>query len=660
MTAESRTNARAWSPFRTIAFLGLALALTAAVYLPSLHGIFVFDDYPNIVDNPPVHLTSLDWNSLRDAALASPAKDLVRPLAMLSFALDWYLGSGSAHEMRVVNLLIHLANGILLFLLVRTIARISVRQPTTHRALANRPDILALCVSAAWLLAPINFTAVGYIVQRMESLCQIFVLAGLWCYLQARERMLSRNATVVLPFLALVAGSGLGLLAKEQALLLPLYAFIVEWCLFGFRRSGGNTDKRIVAGFAVVLVLPAVAAACWVLVHYLPSAMWANRTFTLSERLLTEPRIIVDYAKWTLLPQPNWLALYHDDIALSHGLLDPPTTIASIFCLLAAAVLAFLQRISRPLIAIGIFWFLSAQLLTGTVIPLELAFEHRNYFASAGIYLAVFSCLIPSIPGDFRLARASACVALLTLFATVTWIRAMDWGSPISFAMSEAAKNPASPRTAYELGRTYVILSRYQPDSPLIPLAYTTLEHAAAMSGADALPDQALLILSGNLKRPIAPETWQRLQTKLARQPLSAQNISALYSLTQCSIKQVCNFPPPEVIACFNAALSHEPSSATILSVYANYAVNVLRDVPLALELSRSAVSLAPAELQFRMNLLLLLEESGRRNEAIEFYHETSRDLPKAMDDPTYRAWQELLDSPPATVPSQPAPAGHD
>jgi hypothetical protein len=578
---------------------------------------------------------------------------------MLSFALDWYFGDGDPLRMRVVNLIIHLINGILLFFLIRLIARTSALRSGQVQPAGHRAEILALCVATAWLLAPINFTAVGYIVQRMESLCQIFVLAGLWGYLGARKRMLSTQGSIAWAALALVAGTGLGVLAKESAALLPLYALIAEWCLFGFRRSDRNIDKRICVGYGIVMLLT-VTAATWILVRYLPSAMWANRTFTLSERLLTEPRIFLDYATWTLLPEPNWLALYHDDISVSHGLLDPPTTIASIGCVLAAAGFALFQKTARPLVAIGILWFLIAQLLTGTVIPLELVFEHRNYFASSGIYLAVFSCLIPSTPQHFRVARAFACAALLTLFATVTWIRAEDWGNPISFAMSEAVKNPGSPRTAYELGRTYVVLSRYRPDSPLIPLAYSTLEHAAIMQGADALSDQALLILSSNLKRPINPDIWPRLQDKFRRQPLSVQNISALYSLTQCSIKEICAFPPPEMIGCFTAALSHQPPSVGILSIYADYAANVLVDVPLALELARSAVALAPTELQLRMNVLVLLEGSGRRSEAIEFYHQTSRDLPKAVDDPTYHAWQELLDSPTQTDASPPDPAHHD
>ena len=90
---------------------------------------------------------------------------------------------------------------------------------------------------------------------------------------------------------------------------------------------------------------------------------------------------------------------------------------------------AFYVRNTRPLVALGLLWFLAAHLLTGTIIPLELVFEHRNYFASVGLYTDSFSLLAPWSNRNYRVARMTGCVALLILFATVTWIRAMDWGN---------------------------------------------------------------------------------------------------------------------------------------------------------------------------------------------------------------------------------------
>ncbi len=625
--------------------LGLALAMvcTVAAYWPSLHGGYVFDDYANIVENRAVHMTTLDWDSLKSAALASPSHLLVRPLAMLSFGIDWYFAGGNPLPMRAVNVLIHLLNGLLLFGLLRTLCRCLPGRDGSARACA---PYLALIVTAAWLLAPINFTAVAYIVQRMESLCQVFVLAGLWGYIAARRRMLAGQSGFFAATAAIVLGTGIGGLAKESAALLPLYAFIAEWCLFGFAGRDGKIDRRMLGMYLLVLAIPVLVALYWVIGHALPAAAWVNRPFTLGQRLLTEPRILCDYLHWSLLPMVNDLALFHDHIRVSHGLLDPASTLAAIVALCALAALAFVWRRTLPLAALGILWFLAAHLLTATVIPLELVFEHRNYFASIGLYLALFSLLLPRRGKSFALARGTMCVALIALFATITWIRALNWGNPVLFALSEAQMNPDSPRTAYELARTYVIVSQYRADSPFVPKAYTALEHAASMPGADALPDQGLLLLSGHLNREPPQGVWERLQARLASQPLTVQNVSALYALNRCVLNGECHFPPPQMVQTFLAALRHTPADNRVLSIYASYAINVLHDATLATELARTSVAQAPRDMQMRKNLLVILAASGQHAAAESFYKQTLREIPAAADNQAFRA---LLDTPPAS-----------
>lgn len=636
-----------------------ALAATALAYWPSLHGGYVFDDYPNIVANKAVHLQSFDWESLREAALASPSPVLIRPLAMLSFALDWYVGGGNPFVMKGVNLAIHLLNGLLLFALLRRLVRHAYARDGLARPETRfYADILALAITSAWLLAPINFTAVGYIVQRMESLCQTFVLAGLWGYVAARERMLAQGRGFIAAVVAVVAGTAIGALAKESAVLLPLYALIVEYALFGFATLSRPRDRRLQVFYVAVLAIPSAIAAFWALTQALQPGAWANRPFTLSERLLTEPRILLDYVRWSLLPMPGALALYHDQIPVSTGLLDPKTTLPSIVCLFAAACAVPLLRNKRPLAAIGIGWFLGAHLLTGTIIPLELVFEHRNYFASVGLYLLVFSLLLPRVDAPFGIARSCACAALVILFSTVTSIRALDWSSPVAFVLSEADKNPESPRTAYEVGRTYVVLSQYRADSPLVPLAQTALERAATMRGADALPDQALLMLAGRLHRPTPPEVWARMQRKLASQPASAQNISALYTLSDCAIAGDCAFPPGAMVESFLAVLRHSLDTR-VMAIYANYAINVLHDATLAIDLAQDALQREPQSLQARRNLMLLLQTAGRHDEAVALYERTLREVPESKRDRSFAKFrEELADPKTAAPPGEARPAG--
>src|SRR5215469_10833857 len=93
------------------ALLIAALLLTAIVYWPGLSGAFVFDDYPNIVDNAGVQPSHANLSSLVSAALSSPSSEFSRPLASLSFAVNYLFTGLNPYWMKLTNLVIHLLNG---------------------------------------------------------------------------------------------------------------------------------------------------------------------------------------------------------------------------------------------------------------------------------------------------------------------------------------------------------------------------------------------------------------------------------------------------------------------------------------------------------------------------------------------------------------------
>ncbi|MCT7085189.1 hypothetical protein, partial [Salmonella enterica] len=85
----------------------------------------LFDDNPNIVDNPGVQPRELSVPALVRAALSSPASDFKRPLASLSFAANYLAGGLNPFGWKLFNLIIHLLNGILVFVLTRRLLAIA-------------------------------------------------------------------------------------------------------------------------------------------------------------------------------------------------------------------------------------------------------------------------------------------------------------------------------------------------------------------------------------------------------------------------------------------------------------------------------------------------------------------------------------------------------
>src|SRR5690625_661796 len=394
-----------------------AIVVTVAAYASGLSGGWLFDDFPNIVNNPGIQIQHASVPDLTRAALSSPSSEFKRPLASLSFALNYLAGGLNPLGWKVTNVVIHLVNGLLAFLLARLLLRAGLPYVRRNRS-APGPDarhvgIVAALMAGAWMLLPINLTAVLYVVQRMTSMANAFVLLGLIGYMVGRMRMRdanrSRGRGLALCVASLVVCTAIGFTAKETAVLLPLYAFLIEWVLFRFRASApeptpgdsidDKRDRSVIGLFVIVLLLPMIAGLAWLLPGTLSPDTWATRDFTLGTRLLSEARIVCDYIVWTLLPTPDPLSLYHDGYVVSSGLLTPWTTLASIIVIALLLAFAVWLRKRAPLASLGLLLFFGAQTLTATILPLELIYEHRNYFASFGLLLALVP-LLAALPGQ--------------------------------------------------------------------------------------------------------------------------------------------------------------------------------------------------------------------------------------------------------------------
>jgi hypothetical protein len=663
----------------------LLLLTTTGVYWSGLSGGFLFDDYPNIVENHGVQPSDASLPSLVRAALSSPSSEFKRPLASLSFAAN-YLATGlDPYWMKLTNLVIHLLNGLLVFLLARALLvaaskRIAAESaPTTGSG--DRAGVTAALIAGAWMLLPINLTAVVYVVQRMESMANLFVLLGLIGYMAGRQRMLAARTGkearigLLLSISSLILGTVFGLLAKETAVMLPLYAFLVEWIVLNFRAPPAmaarsevdetrlahrnKPDYRVISLFVVVLLLPLVIGLAWLLPGLFHASQWSTRDFTMGTRLLSEARIVADYVVWTLFPTPGALSFYHDDFSVSTGLLAPWTTLAGMLFIAGMAALMFWMRKRRPLTALGIALFLGCHLLTGTVLPLELIYEHRNYFASFGLMLAIIPYLaapprshvgahpvhkgLPSVvrdasahegegqsrtgcaptetgyPGEsqpFALPRYTLLAGLLVSWAALTALTAHAWGNPLRLAEDLASRAPQSPRAQYELGRTYIIYSHYKPDSPFTRLAYAPLEKSAALPNSSILPEQALIFMNARMHLPLKDAWWDSMIAKLKATKPGVQDESSLGALTQCARENNCDLPANRMMEAFIAALSHPGPRPRLLATYGDYAWNVLHDHDLGERMTEEAVKAQPDEPAYRITMVRMLAAQGRKTEA--------------------------------------------
>lgn len=649
-----RRDDMAFTPKMPLArwLLPVALLITTAVYWPGLSGSWLFDDYPNIVDNAGVQPHEVSVSSLVRAAMSSPASEFKRPLASLSFAANFLASGLNPWSWKLFNLVVHLVNGVLVFLLARLLLLASSPEssdPATVGGRDRRADVVAALIAAGWMLLPINLTAVLFVVQREESMANLFVLLGLAGYVAGRMRMLLVDAGPAWRSLWFCAASlalctTIGVLVKETAAMLPLYAFLVEWILFRFGRrpmaglatptpgtgapaTSHQRDMRIAGLFALVLALPLLVGLTWLLPNVLAPSSWATRDFTLGTRLLSEARIVCDYIAWTLTPTPDALSFYHDQFQISSGLLSPWTTLTSLLGIAALVGVVLRLRRRQPLVALGIALYLGCHVLTGTIIPLELVYEHRNYFASFGVLLAVVPWLTALAPRDLHpatayprrhLLRRTLLGGLLAWWAGLTLATAYAWGDPLRLAQDLAARAPDSPRAQYELGRTYIIYSRYNPASPYTQAAYAPLERAAGFPESSILPQQALIFMNSRMGRPIKAAWWDSMIAKLKARKPGVQDESSLAALVQCAQDGACRLPRDRMVQAFEAALDHPNPSARLQASYGDYAWHTLGDHALGIRMVDGAVKDAPNEPAYRITLVRMLAAVGSIDKARE------------------------------------------
>jgi hypothetical protein len=216
----------------------------------------------------------------------------------------------------------------------------------------------------------------------------------------------------------------------------------------------------------------------------------------------------------------------------------------------------------------------------------------------------------------FALPRYTLLAGLLLFWIALTAFTAYMWGNPLRLAKELALRAPQSPRAQYELGRTYIIHSHYDPASPFTPLVYAPLERAAVLPGSSILPEQALIFMNARMHLPLKDAWWDSMNAKLKAHPLGIQDESSLAALTQCAREGHCALPAARMRQAFTSALSHPAPSARLLATYGDYAWNVLHDHALGERMTREAVHTKPNEPAYQITLIRMLTTQGRKAEA--------------------------------------------
>ncbi len=436
----------------------LIIAATAIVYANSLKNSFIWDDSIVITDNDfikswknfprifnPSYLTRFsDLGNLGTGDIGS-GEASYRPVVTISYFLDYHLWKLNPFGFHLHNLLLHIANALLLYSFIDLIGK------NKH---------LSLLTSLLFALHPVNSEAVNLISFREDLLVCLFYLSSFILFIKlsactGKRKILLYSASIILFLLALFS--------KEMAVTLPILLILYDYII---KKDPG---KKILTGLSGRYLGYIIGLLFYAIIRFHVMAtsdkpLIAYQMDNLYIKLLTMAGVFANYIQWLLLPINIHPTLPDAPSLISHSLLEPLTFagIILIICLFAAA-LKLKDR--KPLFSYAIFWFFIALLPVANIF-----FPVTNYMAGRYLYLPgmAFYFLLAGLlfelpdlkaanitPLTLRTARKNTIIILLIFYAMFTAIKNLTWKNNIVFWSEMVEKYPQNALAHSTLGNSF-------------------------------------------------------------------------------------------------------------------------------------------------------------------------------------------------------------
>ena len=367
--------------FRSIAAIISLLLLLMATYHEVPNNAFVLDDENNIIELEALHIEELSLDNIL-LAIKAPPSHKIRVLPSISFAIDWWRGNGDPRPFLWTNLIIHGANALMLFFLIHLCLKQVRKETDDYKLIAT-----AFACAALWAVHPIQLQGVTYIVQRSTSMASFFMLLSIYGYLHARLGAANKKPWFILSAVAM----GLAMICKEIAFITPCIILLAEYsfCRNNTALVKNRFDPWIMAIplFILIYIIIDLVSGSGPLTTLI-KAGYDARSFSLEERLLTQPRVILFYLSQVLWPLPERFSIEHDFL-ISKTLLSPTTTLFSLAGILLWCGLGLWALFTQGKRYIGFFmlWLPTALIIESSILPLEIVYEHRMYFPSTVLFI---------------------------------------------------------------------------------------------------------------------------------------------------------------------------------------------------------------------------------------------------------------------------------
>jgi Tfp pilus assembly protein PilF len=351
----------------TIAVLGLLL-LALVPYLNTLGNAFVYDDIPQLVDNPYVHsfrfLGKIFGSTVWTFQGAQGVTNYYRPLMSFAYLICYSLFGPITFGFHLVNLVFHGAVVLLLFTL-------------TERLFGDR--LLALSAAGLFALHPIHTESVAWIAGLPDLELSFFFLLTFLCYLGLARAGSEHRASWKL-YAPMLASYVMALLSKEQALVLPALAAVYEHF---YRDDRSATSSRLKLSRYLPLFATAAAYLAFRIVGFGGFAPSVSRPDLGWGGVILSAIALTGGYLWKLIWPVHLSAFYvfHE----SHSIRDPRVLAGLIALLICLAMFVWLWRSAHEL-SFSFLWMGAtlAPVLNARWLPAGVFAERYLYLPSMG------------------------------------------------------------------------------------------------------------------------------------------------------------------------------------------------------------------------------------------------------------------------------------
>ena len=413
------------------------IIVCVTVYVNVWTGDFQFDDVSTILENPHVE----DWNTF-----VGHLGHMVRPVLYATFLVDRSLYGHSASGYHLINLLLHVGSGLLVYrILIR-----AVNETARH---------VPFWTALLFLIHPIQTETVTYISGRASGLMAFFYLLAFFLYIKSAERH-AREDSSRWYFWGAVGSFFLSLASKETAITFPLALLLWDVLMRRLRNSSLRTTilKRHLPFWLVIALV-----AAWASAHprYRDLAHYSFGIRPLLENLFSGLHAVAYAAVLLFCP---WKQNLDNDLPVFHSLVQWPLPL-DLAAMSGLAMIALIAARRLPLFTFGAGWWFLQLLPTHSLIPrIDLLSERNLYLASIGMLLMIVvlssrlaQWLATVLPQrrSVRLGPRSLAPALVLALSLFTYERTALYRDDILLWSDTVQKSPDKARPHNNLGHAY-------------------------------------------------------------------------------------------------------------------------------------------------------------------------------------------------------------